>query len=72
MNKNNSSIFKDIALMFNIGWIMVGSVGVGFLIGKWLSNKSGSEWFIIIFALIGAASGMWTVWKYYKKDVRSG
>lgn len=72
MDKNKSSIFKDIALMFNIGWIMIGSVVVGFLIGKWLSNKSGSKWFMIIFALIGAGSGMWTVWKYYKKDIKNG
>lgn len=69
--KNDYFFLKDIALMFNISWMMVGSVVAGFLIGKWLSEKTGWEWLILLFSVLGAGSGMWTVWKYYKKNIEN-
>lgn len=59
----------NIAWMFNIGWMMMGSVAAGFLIGKGLYLLFEIKWPIIVFSLAGAAAGMRLVWQYYKRNL---
>lgn len=68
MKEDKQSFIKNILWAFNIGWIMAGSVGAGFLIGKWCSVILQIDWIIILFSIIGAISGMWIIWKYYTKE----
>jgi len=67
MGKNKKVAFlSNIFFAFNISWMMLGSVFIGFLLGRWVSKVSGIDWLVVVFSLIGAIGGMGAVWKYYK------
>jgi len=63
------SFLNNMVWSFNISWIMAGSIIAGFLIGIGFSKIFEVEWLTIIFAFLGALGGMWSVWKYYKKQL---
>ena len=57
-------IFKSLALLTEIGLVLVTCIGGGMLLGVCLDRKLGTKaLFTILLLLIGIGSGFWTVYR---------
>lgn len=62
--QNRQEVYKSLALISQIGINMVVSIFIGFIIGKFLDNKLGTQWiFSIIFLIIGTVAGFINLFK---------
>lgn len=61
---DKQGIYKNLALVTQLGINMVASVFIGLAIGRFLDKKIGTEWiFTIIFLVVGVLAGFMNLLK---------
>lgn len=67
MTKKTSNwqlIIQTLALVSQLGLTMLGSIAVGFFIGRLIDQALGYEFFITaIFLMLGVVTGFWSVYR---------
>lgn len=71
MKKNKYiDILSYLTLVTHIGWLMVISIFVGFLIGYFIYIKTEIKIFFIIFIVLGIISGFYNVYKLIWRKIK--
>jgi ATP synthase protein I len=78
INFNPKKVISDFAkysnstnVVFELGATLIGNILVGVFIGLWLGNLySDRALFVVIFMLLGLASGFYQVWKLSLRELK--
>lgn len=74
-SQNDTQLIKDLAIVTQLGFVMAGSIGLGFWLGYKLDERLNAHGIVLaIFILLGVFGGGWTVYRQiqdmYKADTR--
>lgn len=62
--------FQTLALITQLGLIMISSVGIASWIGVWLDRKLGTSFITVVMFFLGAAAGFQTVYRMVRQIFR--
>lgn len=69
MDNNKMKIFQNLALLTQIGIMMIVPIFIGLFIGRFLDDKLGTgNIFLLIFILIGVGAAFMNLYKIAMKD----
>lgn len=64
---DNRTTFQTLALITQLGLIMIVSIGMPSALGIWLDKKLGTVWITILMFVIGAIAGVQSVYRMIQK-----
>ena len=64
---DNRTTFQTLALVTQLGFIMIASIGMPSALGIWLDKKLGTSWITILMFVIGAIAGVQSVYRMIQK-----
>ena len=66
-SNDNRTTFQTLALVTQLGLIMIVSIGMPSALGIWLDRKLGTAWITILMFVIGAIAGVQSVYRMIQK-----
>ncbi len=71
MSNHKFSIFQNLSLITHLGILMILPIFGGVFLGNWIDKKlQTGNVFLLIFVIIGVASGFLNVYKVVMKDIK--
>lgn len=67
---DNRTTFQTLALVTQLGLIMIVSIGMPSALGIWLDRKLGTAWITILMFVIGVIAGIQSVYRMIQKIYR--
>ena len=67
---DNRTTFQTLALVTQLGLIMIVSIGMPSALGFWLDKKLGTAWITILMFVVGAIAGVQSVYRMIQKIYR--
>lgn len=67
---DNRTTFQTLALVTQLGLIMIVSIGMPSALGIWLDRKLGTAWITILMFVIGVIAGVQSVYRMIQKIYR--
>ena len=64
---DNRTTFQTLALVTQMGLIMIVSIGMPSALGIWLDRKLGTSWITILMFVIGVIAGVQSVYRMIQK-----
>ena len=64
---DNRTTFQTLALVTQLGLIMIVSIGMPSALGIWLDKKLGTAWITILMFVVGAIAGVQSVYRMIQK-----
>lgn len=64
---DNRTTFQTLALVTQLGFIMIASIGMPSALGIWLDKKLGTAWITILMFVVGAIAGVQSVYRMIQK-----
>ncbi|QNO15167.1 AtpZ/AtpI family protein [Alkalicella caledoniensis] len=65
--KHLLEVFKYLGLVTYIGILMTANILVGYYLGVYIQNITGSFLLFVLFIFLGIFSGFWTIYKFIIK-----
>ena len=70
--EDNRTTFQTMALVTQLGFMMIVSIGMPSILGVWLDRKFGTAWITILMFVIGAIAGVQSVYRMIQKIYGDG
>ena len=64
---DNRTTFQTLALVTQLGLIMIVSIGLPSALGIWLDKKFGTAWITILMFVVGVIAGVQSVYRMIQK-----
>ena len=64
---DNRTTFQTLALVTQLGFTMIVSIGMPAALGIWLDKKLGTTWITILMFVVGAIAGVQSVYRMIQK-----
>lgn len=64
---DNRTTFQTLALITQLGLVMIVSIGLPSALGIWLDKKLGTAWITILMFVVGAIAGAQSVYRMIQK-----
>lgn len=64
---DNRTTFQTLALVTQLGLIMIVSIGMPSALGIWLDRKLGTAWITILMFVVGVIAGVQSVYRMIQK-----
>jgi uncharacterized membrane protein YfcA len=64
-------MYKNLAILSQVGLMMIIPIFGGVYIGNWVDNKLGTRFFLFIFIIIGVMSAFMNLYKYTTKGAKN-